>query len=232
MTTQGQRRRRGLQPRRQHRRARAESLAAADPAGRATLRSSSSTTARPTRHRPALQQLRRVPRAMRVIHIPNSGWPGRPRNRRRRTPPPASTSFRDHDDELSRGPRPALRDRARAGRRHRLRQGGADRPARASCPLARRTIAVADPISDDLAVSRTVHKLSAATGCWSTGSASLRAGSGWRTTTSWLRRSLALMSYRCWPTTRLQVDPSHGRHNNSSGKVYPEGLLGLLRRGP
>lgn len=97
---------------------------------------------------------------MRVTTIPNSGWPGRPRNVGTDLARGDYVFYCDHDDEFF---PEALERMYELGH-----SAGADivygkvvRTGRPTpyWPLARRTIAVADPVADQLAVSRTVHKL-------------------------------------------------------------------------
>ena len=81
-----------------------------------------------------LDALAREQPGVRALHIPNSGWPGRPRNVGLDAAEGEFVFFADHDDWLAPDAlRAPVRHRHRAPRRHRDRQGRrARRPARAA----------------------------------------------------------------------------------------------------
>jgi hypothetical protein len=96
----------------------------------------------------------------RVLSIPGSGWPGRPRNVGIDAAAGTYVFFCDHDDELF--PEALERLCAMAERnRSDIVYGKVVRQGRSTpyWTLAHRTIGVADLVRDPLLVSRTIHKL-------------------------------------------------------------------------
>ena len=95
-----------------------------------------------------------------VTSIPNSGWPGRPRNVGTALAAGDYVFYADNDDEIF--PEALERMHAMALENAsdivygKVVRTGRDTPY---WPLAKRNIAVADPLRDDILSSRTVHKL-------------------------------------------------------------------------
>jgi poly(ribitol-phosphate) beta-N-acetylglucosaminyltransferase len=95
-----------------------------------------------------------------VRTIPNSGWPGRPRNIGTDLARGEYVYFADHDDEFFPEALARMYDLATANRSDivygKLVTPGSSTPF---WPLARRTIGRADLVDDDLLINRMVHKL-------------------------------------------------------------------------